>query len=469
MSAFFICCYFRFEKAAKLSLLLASLFFYAYWDIRFLPLLCGSIALNYILGNLIHSIHENNKRFWVLFGGVSVNLGALFYCKYCNFFIQTTNIAFEWEVQLIELILPLGISFFTFTQIAYLVDLYNKKSEPGNFLSYGLFVTVFPHLIAGPILHHKEMISQFNDSKNFRWIPSNFAEGIFLFVLGLSKKLLVADYLIGCVSCVFDKTDGTLPFIQAWIGALSYTTQLYFDFSGYSDMAVGLGKMFNLDLPINFNSPYQAVSIIDFWRRWHISLSFFLRNYLYIPLGGNRGGEWRKMRNLVITMIIGGIWHGAGWTYILWGFLHGIFLAINHQWAKFKISLPNFFARSLTMLCIIIGWVVFRSPNIQVAKNILSGMIGLNGFSLPEKYAIKFSWLAQFGVQFLDLTNAHFPLWDIVFLFIAMCIALFFPNSAFLKEKFYNHPLKSGALTAFLFISCCLHLSNLTEFLYYQF
>ena len=290
LGVFFTCCYFQLKRAAQLSLFVSSLAFYAYWDIRFIPLLCASIVLNYVFGNLIFQASDKSVGRVFLFFSVTVNLLLLFYFKYLNFFMNSVSYFLPIETNLMEIVLPLGISFFTFTQIAYLVDVYQAKAIPGGWDSYGLFVTIFPHLIAGPVLHHKEMISQFDNPQNYRWSSSNFALGTFLFVMGLGKKVLIADNLFPFVSPVFDKGQTLIPFLQAWIGALAYSIELYFDFSGYSDMAMGLGLYFNIQLPLNFHSPYQATSIIDFWRRWHISLSNFLKDYLYIPLGGNRYG-----------------------------------------------------------------------------------------------------------------------------------------------------------------------------------
>lgn len=468
LAIFFTFCYLKLHKMAQLSLLVASLFFYGYWDIRFLPLLAGSIVFNYISGNLIYKAPESKKLFYTL-ASVSINLALLFYCKYWNFFIEISRSAFSLDYSFIELILPLGISFFTFTQIAYLVDVYQKRSVPCDFVAYGLFVTIFPHLIAGPILHHKEMVSQFNHPKMFGWNTENFAQGCFLFVLGLSKKVLIADNLIAIVKPIFDGPETTVPFIQAWMGALSYTLQLYFDFSGYSDMAVGLGLLFNLHLPLNFNSPYQASSVIDFWRRWHVSLSTFLRDYLYIPLGGNRQGEFSKMRNLFLTMLLGGLWHGAGWTYVVWGALHGSFLVINHQWRKLNIHLYESISKMLTLLAVIIAWVIFRAPSMTKATQILKGMAGFNGIVLPEKYAHSIPFVNRLGVRFENLEFSHFNSFHIGMLAVLLAIALKARNTNEWKNRFQERPVLWGTTCGMLFFMCVLKLDSFTEFLYYQF
>jgi alginate O-acetyltransferase complex protein AlgI len=290
-------------------------------------------------------------------------------------------------------ILPLGISFFTFTQIAFLVDTYQGKVKEFNFVHYALFVTYFPHLIAGPVLHHSEMMPQFAKRAVCRINWDNMAVGLSIFVLGLAKKVLLADSVSDFSTPVFEavKAGGTPMLIEAWVGALAYTLQLYFDFSAYSDMAIGLSLMFNVRLPLNFNSPYKATSIIEFWRCWHMTLSRFLRDYLYIPLGGSRLGTSRRYANLVITMLLGGLWHGAGWTFVIWGALHGFYLLLNHAWRAFKARLgwddggrlAALGAGALTFLAVVVGWVFFRADSYTSAVTMLQGMAGVNGVSLP--------------------------------------------------------------------------------------
>lgn len=469
LGAFFACCYFQLKKVAQLSLFISSLAFYAYWDIRFLPLLCGSIIFNYVFGNLIYKTSESNLRRIYLIFGIVMNLSFLFYFKYLNFFISSINSLFPVEMNIMEIVLPLGISFFTFTQIAYLVDVYQSKAVPGGWDSYGLFVTVFPHLIAGPVLHHKDMISQFEDVKNYSWSSYNFALGTFLFVMGLTKKVLLADQVSPFVSPIFDKGQTFIPFIQAWVGSIAYAVELYFDFSGYSDMAMGLGLFFNINLPLNFQSPFQASSMIDFWRRWHISLSNFLKNYLYIPLGGNKYGERSKLRNLLITMFLGGIWHGANWTFVFWGVCQGCLLMINHLWRKFHISMPNLLAHIITFLCIIFTFAIFRSPNLEVAYDVIKGMLGFNGIILPESYEQKLAFLSNYGIIFKTLSFSNARLTDLIMIFGALCATLLLPNSFYWKERFLRQPILWGALSSAAFVTCVLNLDAVTEFLYYQF
>lgn len=465
--------YFFFIKRGSLRtalswLLIASLFFYGYWDYRFLALLLGSIFFNFAMGWLIHNAEEIWKRRSLLLAAVGVDLALLFYYKYFSFFNETLRLLTGHTFSFEAAMLPLGISFFTFTQLAYLVDLYQGKANASDFLSYSLFVTVFPHLIAGPILHHKEMIAQFNAVGDVRRASDNFAKGIFLFVVGLAKKVLIADYLATLASPVFDGPLEPLPFFHAWSIAITYTLQLYFDFSGYSDMAVGLGLLFNLHLPINFNSPYKADSMIDFWRRWHISLSIFLKDYLYIPLGGNRNGEIAKMRNLFLTMLLGGIWHGAGWTFILWGVCHGLFLVVNHLWRLSHISLPHLVYRGITLFAIILSWVLFRSPTVEMAFHIFKGMAGGYGVVLPVSFASSFSFLMGFGVEFIHLEQLLFKGKDIVLLIFLWTAVMFLPNSNEWKERFHLTRFSAPAC-ALVFVCVLLNLKEVSEFIYYQF
>lgn len=381
---------------ASLWLAAASLFFYGWWDARFVGLLLGSTVFNYGAAYLIgHRISRQTVKQakLLLICTISANLILLSYFKYANFFIDNLNHLAGATLPIGETFLPLGISFFTFTQIAFLVDTYQGKVKECNFVHYTLFVTYFPHLIAGPVLHHKEMMPQFakRDSCHINW--DNVTVGFTIFVLGLSKKVLIADSLADFSSPVFDaiKAGGQPMLFESWVGALAYTLQLYFDFSAYSDMAIGLSLMFNVRLPMNFNSPYKASSIIEFWRRWHMTLSRFLRDYLYIPLGGSRNGKTDRYLNLMVTMLLGGLWHGAGWTFVIWGGLHGFYLMVNHAWRGLKKHMgwedggrwSNLGASTLTFLAVVTGWVFFRADSFSSAIPMLYGMAGMNGVSLP--------------------------------------------------------------------------------------
>lgn len=429
---------------ATLWLAVASLFFYGWWDVRFVSLLLGSIAFNYGAGYMVgHSLtHSNRRAKLLLIIAIMGNLTLLGYYKYANFFIDNLNYLTGTTITLAKVFLPLGISFFTFTQIAFLVDTYQGKVKEYNFVHYTLFVTYFPHLIAGPVLHHKEMMPQFGKRETCRVNWEHIAVGLSIFVLGLAKKVLLADSLGEYATLIFNmvKLGGHPMLFEAWFGALSYTLQLYFDFSAYSDMAIGLSLMFNVRLPVNFNSPYKSLNIIEFWRRWHMTLSRFLRDYLYIPLGGSQKGKIRRYANLMITMLLGGLWHGAGWTYVVWGGLHSLYLVINHGWRAIKArmgwqnggKLARFGAGLLTFLAVVVGWVFFRADNFSVAIEMLNGMSGMNGWSLSKHTeATAFGHLMKaFGAQFqgtltlIDLGSSRI----IRLLLIGLFIVFTMPN-----------------------------------------
>lgn len=383
------------HRMAALWLALASIFFYGWWNPKFVSLLLASIVFNYGAGYFIgHAREFGRSRGWLM-GSIAANLALLIFFKYTNFFISTVNGAGA-QIELLNLVLPLGISFFTFTQIAFLVDVHRGIAREYNFIHYLLFVTWFPHLIAGPVLHHKQMMPQFVLPANYLPNVESITVGLTIFSLGLFKKVVLADQFGLYANPVFNTVaQGSQPmFFEAWIGALAYTLQLYFDFSGYSDMAIGLSRMFNIKLPLNFNSPYKAVNIIDFWRRWHMTLSAFLRDYLYVPLGGNRKGAMRRYFNLMMTMLLGGLWHGAGWNFVLWGGLHGIYLVVNHGWHEFvggdsatNGGLARVAGMLLTFTVVVIAWVPFRATNFDATLAMLFGMAGMNGISIPLSFA----------------------------------------------------------------------------------
>jgi D-alanyl-lipoteichoic acid acyltransferase DltB (MBOAT superfamily) len=360
-------------------LALASLAFYAVSNWQFVPLLLASIAFNYLIGLLLISLRLRARpRLIVLAAGVTGDLLALGTFKYAGFFVANLNAIFSTGLA-VDILLPVGISFYTFTQIAFLVDAYRGKVARYALPHYGLFVTYFPHLIAGPILHHKDMIPQFEAVRSKRPNPHLILCGLIIFGIGLFKKTSLADGIQPLVSQAFGQASPS--FDQAWIGALAYTFQLYFDFSGYSDMAIGISLMFGIFLPLNFNSPYKACNIIDFWRRWHMTLSQFLRDYLYIPLGGNRHGPVLRYVNLMVTMLLGGLWHGAAWTFVAWGALHGVYLCINHAWTNYGPSIPprltrvaNIVALIVTFVSVVVAWVFFRADSLASALFVLSKM-----------------------------------------------------------------------------------------------
>jgi D-alanyl-lipoteichoic acid acyltransferase DltB (MBOAT superfamily) len=375
--------YFGFGRLGNLApviwLALASLAFYSFGNWQFVLLLVGSIAFNYFIGYLLiaRKLHPRS-RFAVLTVGVAGDLVTLGIFKYAGFLAANLNALFATGIT-VNILLPVGISFYTFTQIAFLVDAHKGNVARYALPHYALFVTYFPHLIAGPILHHKDMIPQFERPEAKRPDAHLILCGLIIFAIGLFKKTCLADGIQPLVSQAFGPNAPT--FDQAWIGALAYTFQLYFDFSGYSDMAIGISLMFGIFLPLNFNSPYKATSIIDFWRRWHMTLSQFLRDYLYIPLGGNRRGRVPRYVNLLITMLLGGLWHGAAWTFVVWGALHGAYLCINHAWNSFVPKAPprlaplaNVASFALTFLTVVVAWVFFRADSMNMALYVLRKM-----------------------------------------------------------------------------------------------
>lgn len=421
----------------------ASLFFYAWWNPAYLYLMLFSIIFNYTVGV---SLSGKPSKF-LLATGIAANLALLGYYKYANFFVDNINHLVGSDFNLGTILLPLAISFFTFQQIAYLMDAYRGETREYNFLHYCLFVTFFPQLIAGPIVHHREMLPQFAKAESYLYNHSNLAIGLTIFAIGLFKKVGLADNIAVYATPVFDAAEaGTaLSFFDAWSGALAYTFQLYFDFSGYSDMAIGLARMFGIRLPLNFHSPYKADNIIDFWRRWHMTLSRFLRDYLYIPLGGNRKGNSRRHINLMITMLLGGLWHGAGWTFIIWGGLHGLYLIINHMWHGLRKSwghdltqhsvLGRWSGRILTFLAVVVAWVFFRAESVDSAMIVLQGMAGTNGIIISDSYAEKYAFLSNLGVQFgqLDIIKGRGVFNGIL---LGLILIWFLPNTQQLMARY---------------------------------
>jgi alginate O-acetyltransferase complex protein AlgI len=396
----------RSNSLAIVFLAAMSLLFYGFWRPANLLILVPSILINYLFARLIILAGTSRSGKALLCIAVALNLLLLVYFKYLNLFVDTVNAVFGDTLTFAYVRLPLGISFFTFTQIAYLVDVYRGVAREYKLSYYGLFVSYFPHLIAGPILHHKDIIPQFRSIDKATFDLRHFGIGIAIFAAGLFKKCVIADRLSPYVADIFGRSDITqnLTAGDAWFGAIAYALQLYFDFSGYCDMAVGLSLLFNINIPLSFNSPYKAESIIDFWRRWNMTLSRFLRDYLYIPLGGNRRGQVRRYVNLIITMMLGGLWHGAAWTFLFWGALHAFYLIINHGWDALpksgglrfvKMLLDRGGAWLLTMLAVVVAWVPFRAGSFGKSLTILGAMAGFgNGSSGFESGLVPIGVLA---------------------------------------------------------------------------
>jgi alginate O-acetyltransferase complex protein AlgI len=451
------------SRLANISLATASLGFYAYWKYEPLPgsgeahriwgylaLLCGSTAGNYLAGYLL----QKRPKPWLLGVSIAVNLCILGYFKYSAFGIDTLNALFGMDLTVPRVILPLAISFYTFTQIAFLVDSYKGLASELSFARYCLFVFFFPHLIAGPIVHHSDIMPQFARPEAQRWNINNVSAGIGWLTLGLFKKVVIADSCAPLANAVFaNAADVTI--LEAWCGVLAYAFQLYFDFSGYSDMAIGVSLFFNVRLPDNFNAPYRAASIVDFWRRWHMTLSRFLRDYLYIPLGGNRFGSYRRYTNLLLTMVLGGIWHGAGWTFLVWGAYHGLLLVGCHLWQERKRPLPAWGARSLTFLAVLVGWTIFRATSLSQAGRIFQSLVDFTNFRVDTLVS---------GLQLESI--------------LALAGLLVFVNVAPTTKEWIESRkfgLREGVALGILFGICLFFLRNTalrftqSEFIYFQF
>lgn len=416
--AYAICARLRVSPLTVAVLLAASLFYYGYWDAQYLWLIVGSVVANYGLARAISATRRQRRDGWaraLLTFGITLNLAPIAFYKYAGFALEAVG-AQTMEAALPALVLPLGISFFTFQQIAYLVDVGRGEPAERDVLSYALFVTFFPQLIAGPIVHYKEMLPQFRKLGRFGLRASDMTVGLTIFSIGLFKKTVIADTVAGFSTPIYSAAavGDPIAFLDGWTAALGYGFQLYFDFSAYSDMAIGVACMFGIKLPVNFHAPYRATSIVDFWRRWHMTLSRFLRDFVYIPLGGNRSSESGRYRNIMLTMLIGGLWHGAGWTFILWGGMHGAFLVINHLWQRCIGWWPPgatgvWTGRILTFIAVMVAWVPFRADSFEAAATIWRGMAGLNGLELPLTVTklMDASILTDLGIRLVEVSLSN--------------------------------------------------------------
>lgn len=438
---------------AKVFLIAASLFFYAWWNPVYLPIMLSSILFNYFLSLGIQKYRSK----WLLSLALAGDVGLLIYYKYADFLIENVNAVFGTQVPLLHLLLPLAISFYTFQAIAYQVDCYKGIAQNKNFVDFALFISFFPQLIAGPIVHHKELIPQFNRPELKKLNSANIARGLVLFVIGLAKKVLIADTFSVMVGQGYANT-AALSGLEAWMVAAAFVFQLYYDFSGYSDMAIGAARIFNIELPINFNSPYRASDLQDFWRRWHITLSRFLRDYIYIPLGGNRKGLPRQLLNAFMVFFIGGLWHGAGWLFAIWGAMHGVGIAVHSVWKKLGFSMNKYAGWALTLLFWTVSMVFFRAPTLQDARNMLGHMFSLSGFIWPS--------LQKRGLVF-DGRVWDDGLWIVLLMAAALGLTLW-RNSNEIAEKFRFNRL-TACLLALLLLAVVGNLTKISEFLYFQF
>ncbi|MDD2365359.1 MAG: MBOAT family protein [Desulfuromonadaceae bacterium] len=474
LAVFYLLNRWRLTLASNAWMLFASLFFYCWWDIRYLPLLLASILFNYTIGNLLVDYDSNRKnkvsRKSIFITGIICNLILLGIFKYTDFAITNINAIADTKLELLKIVLPLGISFFTITQIAFLVDCYEGLVKERKLLNYSLFVTFFPHLLAGPILHHKEMMPQFDRTRNKVINYRNLCIGSYVFFIGLFKKIIIADSFSKVVANGFD-TAKSLNGIEGWVASLSYTLQLYYDFSGYSDMAVGVGLMFNIVLPWNFNSPYKSTNVIQFWQRWHMTLSSFITTYLYSPiLRASKSITFaRSLVAIFIAMLISGIWHGAGWNFVLWGSLHGGALVINHYWRKKKLKMPTALACFITFMFVNLSFIFFRAKGIPEALKVLKAMFGMGSPIFPDAAtSIK---LSDFGhshiwkVILINLQGSDGTFWRLLAFLIFTFVA---KNSIQLADSF-KPDWKRFVFLLVIAMYAILNMGKVSEFLYFQF
>jgi alginate O-acetyltransferase complex protein AlgI len=469
---YFICNHLLQPKLAKLWLLATSWFFYAWWNPIYLPLLLTSIGINYLISeNIITLDRGDSRRRHYLVVGLVLNVGALGYFKYMDFFISNLN-WLGFDIPLLHLALPLAISFFTLQQIAYLVDVYRRSDARRSLLNYCIFVSFFPQLIAGPIVHYKEIVPQLNQAENWRINFANLSQGMFLFAIGLFKKVALADTFAQWASNGFDGA-AQLNLIEAWIVSYSYTLQLYFDFSGYSDMALGLALMFNIRLPQNFNSPYRATSIINLWQRWHMTLTRFINSYVYKPIlrALPRINFGYGLVASFLAMIIAGVWHGAAWSFVVFGVLQGLAIVINHINRKLKFAIPPLLGWLFTFHFFSFSLVIFRSVQWQDAVKVYKGMLGLTGVngwvSVPSLFDTQPFWYFSFA-QGAEQKAIVASITCLLFVLYGLAHVSLLPNSNSLADRFTYSWRHLGAVLCLLFIGIML-LSNPSEFIYFQF
>ena len=448
---------------AKVFLSLASLFFYGYFKPSYVIILVLSIVINYLLCCRIWTSDNRYLRKLMLLSGCVLNIGILGYFKYTGFLLENISALFNVPFSGFSILLPLGISFYTFQQLSFIIDAYRGENKSVSFVNYALFVTFFPQLIAGPIVLPGEMLPQFDDVEKRKISWHNINAGLFLFSCGLAKKCFIADTLAYIADTGFN--SGTpLNFSEGWLVSLAFTFQLYFDFSGYCDMAMGIGKMFNIDFPLNFNSPYKSADFQTFWRKWHMTLGRFMMNYLYIPLGGNKFGLGRTLINLLVVFIVSGIWHGAGWLFLLWGLLHGLCILINRVWQKYflkkypKMRMPKILGIILTFFLVNLFWVFFRATSLKRAYEIIYSMFDFSNFAWITKAFRK-------AIEEYGFDN------DFIFtiLIIAVVMAFLSPNSFEMNVKLEKHPLWRSFLTVVFAVTGFFCVGRLSPFLYFNF
>lgn len=467
---YYACSMLKRDKAGMIWIIAMSLLFYGYFKPIYLPIILGSVISNYFVSCGLHRLNKNHHRKVLLVIGLILNIGLLFVFKYYNFFVESLNQFTGSSIPLLNVIMPLGISFFTFQQISYLVDGYHREMPIYNFIEYAAYVLFFPQLVAGPIVLHKELIPQFRDKEKKFFSQEKFAKGIYAFALGLGKKVLVADTLGLLVDAGYSQIS-LLNSVDAFIVVLAYTLQIYFDFSGYCDMARGIGYMFNIELPNNFNSPYKALSISDFWKRWHMTLTRFLTKYIYIPLGGNRKGKLREYINILLVFGLSGLWHGAEWSYIVWGILHGIAMLIDRIFEKYLKVLPKFIRWGLTFCFVSLSWVYFRADSISQANQLIGKIFSMNFTGVSEEiYSIIISLEEMLILQFIagEWLN-HLAILILVIILVIAVLACVFMKNTQEKMECFRPTVKKSLVTIFLLCYATISLTGASIFLYFNF
>lgn len=460
----------QFEKSrlSNLFLLLMSIVFYCLFEVKFILVILISVFINYICGSIIHRQEKHHKILMII--GISVNVLMLLYFKYLNFFIENINMMFGSDFSIFHLILPIGISFFSFQQIAYIIDVYRNPKIHYPFLEYALHVIFFPYILSGPIVRHNEIIPQLCDKELKKFNSESFAKGLMAFIFGLFKKVIIADTLANLVTLGYGDI-ASLNTVTAAFVMVAYTFQIYFDFSGYSDMVVGIGAMLNIKMPVNFNSPYKAISIPDFWKRWHMSLTRFFTDYIYIPLGGNRKGVFRTYINIFVVFLVSGFWHGANWTFILWGILHGLGSTITRLFQKPYNHIPLIIKWGFTFLFVNIAWVLFRSPSISDAISFISRLFSFN-FSLPPfemTSAILLPELKELMTIFFPTNLALSFLIMAFVIMVGLLLSCVFMKNTLERVKNFKPTNRTVILCVLLFVWSVISFSNVATFIYQNF
>ena len=459
----------KFQKIteAKYWLFFTSLFFYAFGNVKYSILILTSILVNYFISDFLIKVKVPTKRKALFYLAIVFNIGLLCFFKYMDFFIENINWVFGSDIGLLKIILPLGISFFTLQQLAFVIDVYTGQAKENKFIDYGLFVTFFPQLVAGPIVHYKDIIPQFQSKDNKSFRPEALSLGIFIFILGLFKKVIIADTFAPFANEGFNKI-GDLHFFSAWGTCLAYAFQIYFDFSGYSDMAIGLGAMFNIKIPANFKSPYKSTNIVDFWSRWHITLTNFITAYIFTPIVRSMPKMTfpYMMFSMFLAMTIAGLWHGAAWTFVIFGDLHGAAIVVHHNWKKYKIKIPTYVSWPMTFIFVSMCFTMFRAKTVGSAFKIYKGMFGFSGFQMP-KGILSTEFMNSVGIKYgprmINDENLHLGL-----ILVSLFIVKKFKNS-FEYSQSFKPTHKLAIVSSVMFVLCIFGLNRLTEFIYFNF